>query len=145
MMIILRRSNKIGSRVIRFFTSEPASHVGVSFDGKNVYHSDAKGCRLEPIEQFCKDSETLSRHYAVPTAAMRMRANEKLGTKYDFLGVIGFGLFLMLKFVGIKAKVPLMNPRWMFCSEYAEYILMGTKNSLMPVEVVTVYESTLRK
>lgn len=144
MMIVLRRSNKIGSRVIRFFTSEPASHIGVSFDGKTVYHSDSKGCRAESLEDFCKGSETLVRHYAVPMAAMRMRANEKLGTKYDFLGVVGFGLLLLLKLCGFKAKIPLINPRWMMCSEYAEYILMGTKNTLTPIEVVKVYEGSLR-
>jgi hypothetical protein len=145
MIIILRRSNKLGSRIIRLFTREAASHIGVSFDGVNVYHSDVSGCRVETIEQFSKDNVTLVRHYAVPTAVMWMRANEKLGTKYDMLGIIGFGLYLMLKMVGIRTKVPLMNPRWMFCSEYAEYILLGSYNSHTPVEVVTKYESTLRK
>lgn len=145
MIILLRRSDKIGSKVIRTFTGEAASHIGVSFDGKHVYHSDVNGCRTELIEKFCKGSEVHTRHYAVPAAAMRMRANEKLGTKYDLLGVVGFGIFLILKFFGIKAKVPLMNPKWMMCSEYAEYILLGTKNTLTPLEVVTAYENSIRK
>ena len=144
MMILLRRSSKLGSKVIRAFTNEPASHIGVSFDGVTVYHSDAKGCRSEPIEQFYKDSEVFVRHYAVPTAAMKMRALEKLGSKYDFLGLVGFGLFLLMKKLGIRARVPLMNPKWMLCSEYAEYILLGTHNTLTPVEVMSKYENSIR-
>jgi hypothetical protein len=144
MMILLRRSDKWGSCIIRWATREPASHIGVSFDGINVYHSDFKGCRVEKIEDFYKDSEVFVRHYATPVASMKMRALEKLGSKYDFLGILGFALFLLFKFLGIRAKVPLMNPKWMLCSEYAEYILLGTYSTATPVEVMSKYENSIR-
>lgn len=135
MKIVLRRSGKIGSKVIRFFTRETWSHIGVSFDGKSVFHSDSKGCRLESLEGFSKDSEVLVIDYRVSTAQMHQRAVEKVGSSYDFLGVIGFGLILAIKWAGIKTKMPLMNPKWMFCSEYAEYILFGECLTRTPGEV----------
>jgi hypothetical protein len=134
MKILLRRNEKIGSRIIRWATGEPASHVGVSFDGAMVYHSDQGGCRAEPIEDFCRGSVYHIEEIPEPRFA-RWRAREKIGTKYDTLGVIGFGIFLILRKFGIKSRIPLMNPRWFYCSEYVEYILFGTYSTMTPMQV----------
>ena len=139
----LRKSQKIGSRLIRFATGEEFSHIGIQLGDDKIYHSDSHGCRMTSIDDFVNGSTARTFYFKVSNEAfkeMQMRAIEKLGNKYDFLGVIGFGVLLLLKRLGIRVKVPLMNPRWLICSEYAEYILMGTLTTSTPCEIVTKWE-----
>jgi hypothetical protein len=140
--ICVRNSDKIGSKTIRFATGEEFSHIGVQLGDDKIYHSDIHGCRVCPITEFVEGNNVRSFYFRVEDqqfADMKTRAAAKLGTKYDVLGLIGFGVLLLLKRIGIRVKVPMMNPKWMFCSEYAEYILTGRHSTMTPVEVLEEY------
>lgn len=139
--LVVRKSHKTGSQVIRWATNEPFSHIGVSFDNcDTVYHSDSRGCRLESAWDFAVNSHAEVSTFFTPSfeefTGMMWRARSKVGSKYDFLGVLGFGALLLLKKIGIKSKMPVFNPSWMFCSEYSEYIIFGTNTTLTPMQVV---------
>lgn len=137
--ISLRKNDKIGSRIIRFATGEEFSHIGVQLGDDKIFQSDAHGCRVTLIDEFVDGNVVRAFYFKVSEEdfkQMRVRAISKLGYNYDFLGVIGFGLLLLAKKVGIKVKIPLMNPRWMMCSEYAEWILTGKQTTLTPGQVL---------
>lgn len=140
-IIALRRSNKIGSRLIRWCTGEDWSHIGLTFDEQTVYHSDASGCKKETAEDYFKGSEVswvrlpLTRA-DFTSAQWRAEAAVKRRTKYDLLGVVGFGLILLLnKRLGIPLPRPIFNPKWMFCSEFVEYVMFNQNTTLTPHEV----------
>lgn len=137
--VYLRKSGKIGSRIICLATGEAYSHIGVRLGDSNVFHSDGHGCHLSTFKDFSAGSTVLSKRFIIDADdldAARARAIEKLGTAYDFLGVVGFGICLILKRLGIRFKIPLMNPRWMMCSEYVEYILLNKNETRTPAEVL---------
>lgn len=144
--IYLRRSKKIGSRVICLATGEPYSHIGVELGGF-MYHSVSSGCRKEAVVNFTNQNEVYSKTFPVlerEYAAMIERAETKLSTKYDMLGVIAFGLMLILRRVGIIKKIADVNPKWLMCSEYAEWILWGKVKTITPMEVLSAYENQVR-
>ena len=132
-------SKKIGSRLIRWATGEKYSHIGVQLNDSGIYHSDVKGCHVSSIEEFCNKSEYLYTVKAVSEEEhdqMLDRAKNRLGDPYDFLGAIGLGLLIILaRRIHRKIKPPMLNPRWLFCSEYSEYIIWGTQTELTPGQV----------
>lgn len=147
--LCVRRSHLLGSQLIRWGTKETFSHIGVSLDNANtVYHSDSKGCRVESAWDFAVNSHAeVAYSFKVTTEeyiSMLWRAKSKLGAKYDFLGVLGFGVFLLLSRFGLSFR-PIFNPKWLFCSEYAEYIIFGTNTTLTPMQVVEKAKKTWQK
>lgn len=141
-----RKSNKLGSRLICSVTKEKFSHIGIEID-EVIYHSNSKGCHKSSIEEFGHKSETYSFELNISDYManhMLERAISRLGDKYDFLGVLGLGLLIIFFHKLLrKIKPPVMNPKWMFCSEYSEYIILGTQSSLTPGQVADMAKSEL--
>ena len=135
MNIIFRKSNKLGSKIIRLFTKEEWSHVGVSFDENEVYHADSKGVHKITLEEFCKDSEFLIID-KIHNEEMINRANSKLGSKYDFGAILWLAIYLPLFRIGIKLPKTTINPKWFLCSEFVEYVIYGTITTSTPGELL---------
>jgi hypothetical protein len=139
-IVIWQHSNsKIGSRLIRWATGEKYSHIGVQLNTDGIYHSDVKGCHITSIEEF---SKKCNYEYTTKDVSdeeyedMLSRANSRLGDPYDFLGALGLGLLVILaRRLFVKIKIPVLNPKWLFCSEYSEYIIWGTQTELTPGQV----------
>ena len=134
-LLMFRRNKKIGSRLIQWATQYRWSHVGVLCEDGYVYHSDASGAHKVTLEEFQKDSEIDFMTLLGDANQMLARAQSRVGSKYDFPALFWFGLVLLLKRFSIKLPKLVINPRWIVCSEYAEYIVFGTTETLLPQEL----------
>ena len=57
MQIIFTKSNSAVSRLIRWISNEPVSHVAIVFDGKLVFHSNLLGVHIKWYNSFKKHNE----------------------------------------------------------------------------------------
>jgi hypothetical protein len=137
--IHLRITDTVMSRFMAWCMGERYSHIGIELREGLIFHSDKHGCHISTTKEFYEHTKA---GLMIPLpctwldhTVMLERAIGAIDTRYDFLGVLGFGVFLLLRKVGLALPVPLMNPSWLMCSEYAEFILHGTKTTQTPVEV----------
>jgi hypothetical protein len=112
--------------------------VGVICEDGFVYHADSKGAHKDTLEKFCHGAEAGS--YSIPNdgnyKAMLERAQSKVGAKYDFPAILWFGFTLLMKTFSIIVPKIVVNPKWTVCSEYANYIIFGNTETILPEELV---------
>lgn len=144
MILIVRKSNGIISRCIRWLTGEEWSHIGY-LSGGQVYHSDFYGVSKIPTKEFVKNATFKT--YTIKTTVkqneeMLDRAQLKLreGTNYDFPALFAFLFVFLLKKIGIRVKMPEINPRWMVCSEFMAYVIWDDPITLTPGQVLEKLE-----
>ena len=133
--VIFRKSDKLGSRLIRWGTQESWSHVGVIFDSR-VYHSDSKGCHFSTLEEFSHDAETFFLPREI-SDEQKARAYEALGQKYDWPALVWFAVLFLLRRILIRLPEYTINPKWKVCSEYATWILWGKVETHTPGEILS--------
>jgi hypothetical protein len=134
-LLMFRRNKKIGSRLIQWATQYHWSHVGVLCKDGLIYHSDSSGAHSATTEEFSKDSEIDFMPIIGDDDEMLARAQSRLGDKYDFPALLWFALVLFLKKISIKIPRLVINPKWIVCSEYAEFIVFGTASTSLPEEL----------
>jgi hypothetical protein len=138
MIIITRKSQKIVSKLIRWCTEEEWSHIGILIGG-NVYHSDFFGVSCIPVNEFTKHNDYKAfnvRSTTQQNAVILERCKEKMGRSYDFPAIIMFFVYFLLKKMGIRFHMPMINPRWLICSEFIAYVIWGKAETITPGEVL---------
>ena len=129
MQILFVRSDKIGSKFIRWGFDEPASHVAISFNSGRVFHSYGVGIMEQDAFMFAHT------YTAAGTITLQADSDDDLEEKfrallqpkslYDYPALLYFGWRVFLfKFFG--QKMPKIN-RWnqaekFLCTEVS-YIL----------------------
>jgi len=126
MIIGFSTTNKIMSRIIRWFTRSKASHSYVRIqvsDEPIVIHANQHGVNCDHYSKFKKSSKIVSEFELLVTPAEEKQAISHalrlLDRPYDFLSVIGFGWVLFCRMLGCKVKNPFPNRSAYQCSEFA--------------------------
>ena len=57
--VIFTRSSSFLSKIIRFLSKEPVSHVAIVFDNKIVFHSNLYGTHPDWYSTFIRDNEII--------------------------------------------------------------------------------------
>lgn len=114
MKLLWARSNKIGSKFIRWCLDEPVSHFAIEFDNRIVFHSNFSGVYLRWANHFREENEVI---FQLPfnwglqeEEDLYQRVIQKWdGTPYDFKAYWYFAYRgLLYKFFGIE--LPKTNP-----------------------------------
>lgn len=142
MQILFVRSNKLGSRLIRYVTGEACSHVALRLDSHLVIHAKFSGVDVDLWETFKRDYEVV--HTLEPTGQVNTEqiiaklALNYEGSHYDYLGFFYLGLYLLAKRLGISSIFG-QNNKWAkgpnyMCTELVGELVDGEKNSLLTPE-----------
>jgi hypothetical protein len=130
-------TNKIVSRVIRWFLRSTASHAWISFYDETlairfVLQAEAWGLELRPWCRWLKQNRLVALFAVHPTSLERVRQNlvqqsNRIGTEYDFTNAIRVGLARFIRRVfRITVSTPIATPHKVFCSEIV-YDLIRTQ------------------
>ncbi len=102
MRIVFTTNNIIGSRIIRWFTQEPVSHIAFVFDNKVVIHSSLFGVELLWFKTFQEHSDIKYSHEIILPLEQEEMVWQSLldahdDVKYDYLAILYFGYRIALK------------------------------------------------
>jgi hypothetical protein len=116
------------SAVIKWISDSPVSHVAIGTDLHGVpivLGADAQGIHPVTRTRFLAESEVVE-EYATTKVDLEpgfKRAIEHMGEKYDFAGLLGFGLVkLAWRWLRVKVRNPWTSPRAMWCSEFVLHL-----------------------
>lgn len=131
MRVIATKNNSIMSRLIRWVTSQPASHFAIVFDEKFVFHSNLLGAHPEFFTSFKKRNEIVESEVFFLTLEQEESVYQSIIKTFDGKGY-DFGAFL---FAGIyrlanklfNVEIPYRN-KWngknkFLCTEIVEALL----------------------
>jgi len=117
------------SRLIRWFTKAPVSHswilyFDVDFAQEMVLEATLEGVRIIPYEVF-KQHNIIVKTFIpeIPLKQGFAKVGEKLGTLYDFAGLLGMLWVLLGRWFKRKFRNPWDNPQALFCSEFVAQVL----------------------
>jgi len=144
------KRNEIGAKIIRYGTkdnnqsfSDVPSHFFIMFFGFLVIDSTfSKGLAARNIDNFKKDNEIVKLYdfsSNVSDDIYFYEVSERLGRKYDFIGILYIGWRIFLKKIfntPIPKKNKLERKDKDFCTEVFEYITnkecsMASPNDLL--------------
>ena len=146
--ILFCKGKSLFSKLIRFFTGEPASHVALLVDDMWVVHSNMRGVHIESISSFIRKSEIIGKTDNIPT---KLDLMEELATNsfhfYDIPAILWLGgRYLLKKIFGWKIpKVNLWQTTGLFlCTEWVTKILEGEEDStITPYQLLLKYKDHL--
>jgi len=134
MIIGFSTTDKIMSRIIRWFTRSKASHsyILVSIAGEPiVIHSNQHGVNCDHYKKFKKGKKIVKEYKLLISAEEEKQATalalRLLDRPYDFLSIVGFGWVLINKMFGRKTGNPFPNRSAYQCSEFALAIARKAK------------------
>jgi len=125
-------SRSLVSRIIRAFTRSPVSHaflvVDDSFFGLPlVMEADRNGFVLVPFKGYADAHQVVALFEPLyPLETGVKLAAEWLGTRYDYVGVLGMFFVVVGRWFGRKVRNPLVSSRAVFCSEVLARVLMAS-------------------
>lgn len=119
-------STHLVSRIIRWFTDAPASHVWLTFndpvfaDMQMVLEASGRGFRLVPFQTFLLHNRIiavvpLQPHPGLPVGLAYLGA--WLGTDYDATGLLGMAWVSAGRWLRMRWRNPWASSRGMFCTE----------------------------
>lgn len=121
--IVFTTSNRLHSRLIRFFTGSEISHVGVVFHddtlGMNlVMHATPRGFVVETWKHVLQKRKPVYVYSCNRPLddALRTLATQ-LGARYDYAGVLGGAVQYIFNLLGRRIKNPFASARKLWCSE----------------------------
>lgn len=143
-VFLFTRSPLWGSRLIRWGTNAPVSHVAIYYPGDEVVlHSTHLGVHAIHLKEFLTQAQIVYRvtwnDYLLPWPTLLLRFNTK---GYDYRGLLFLAFsILFTKITGKKSKI--LN-RWgqadaYMCTEFASLVAFG-KND----DTITPYELYLK-
>lgn len=113
-------TDKVVSRIIRWFTNSQVSHTWVMFDVHGipmVLEATFEGVRLVPYESFATGHKVVAT-FDLPYSIEGVRPLlTYLGTSYDFGGLVGSFFVQLGHFLKQKWHNPGNNRKALFCSE----------------------------
>ncbi len=118
--LIFTTSGHWVSRLIRFFTRSPVSHVMIGHEYLRQpisLHADTRGIIIETREKSLKGREVYA-EYRIIQGVHLQKSIELLGQDYDFKGLIGFAIHVIAKWLRWKIRNPFTSSKEMFCSEF---------------------------
>jgi hypothetical protein len=138
MIILFTKSDKIGSRIIRWFTGEGVSHCAVMMSSEVVLHSTGSGTHLISHARFIQNYNVV---YTVwhPAELDHGAALATIGTGYDFFAIIWLGLKLFLRkmlFRPIERKNNWEQRRVFMCTELVSTLVFGEEDSTITPEAL---------
>ena len=127
-LVFMAGSNPV-SWLIRTITRSRTSHVaiGTMLHGVPVLiQADFGGVQVSPRAQYLKRARVVAefRWPGDPTVELE-RACRRLGEKYDYVGLLGFGFVVLARWFKRKARNPLSSPSATVCSELVRGIDPG--------------------
>jgi len=124
MQIIAAEGNTFSSKVIKFISGYAKSHVALRYSGNKdqwLIHSRTGGVQPEWWHRFQEHFINLYQWETHILVAEEAADNiiQSIGIKkYDHFSLYGFGIYLLLKRIGIKlSKNPFGNPNKFMCTE----------------------------
>ena len=131
MQIGFSTTNKIISRIIRWFTKAKCSHtffVFALFDRPWVLGAEFGGIELISLERFQKNNSIVALADVPELGEEAVKdAMASLGEAYDFGGLLG-GIFPIIgRWLKLKWTNPWENPKAMYCSEFVIRTLKAHK------------------
>jgi hypothetical protein len=133
MQILFTRSNKIGSKIIRWGLGEPVSHAAIRYDDY-VVHSYMHGVTMTHISEFLKHSEVVYT-VTIPNNVPRLfRLFLRTSTaSYDIGALLYLTLHFGLRKMGIPSpKKNLWQTSGMYlCTEWVSSYLDGEEDSMI--------------
>ena len=135
MQLLFTKSDRVGSKIIRWGLDEPVSHVGVCHDGI-VLHSEMKGVDLDTEDTFLKNRTII---YIVELPELDIKdflrvANAYENASYDFLALLSFGFYALRRkwFSTPFPKKNMLSTKGNFlCTEVASMLLWNTENAIL--------------
>ena len=120
MHIVFTTSDSFVSSVIRKVTRSQVSHVALrlQLEGVVVFlHADVGGVKIVPEDVFYTN-RTSRYAFAFKEPVSPKLAVEYIGSRYDYIGLVGHLFRALLKWLGYSWKRPLQSPRALVCSEF---------------------------
>jgi hypothetical protein len=131
MKILGTRSQKIGSKLICWATSETFSHVALELSSGFIIHSTRQGVNIQWAKHFREEHEVVIEAqfmgFMGEPRGLIEQLMEAVGRPYDFL------LFLAMSLQRLDIPVPNWNrPNAFLCTELIAQYIMGSKDKLTP-------------
>jgi hypothetical protein len=129
------RNNSFFSKAIRFLTKSPCSHVYLKFEDLGmlgvdiICHASVLSVMASSYDNFAKHNTIVEERVVELTPGKYLRAIQDAlsitGKRYDFLGILGFMLQLMMLRIGIKnpRRRLLDHSKSFFCSEFVQRVV----------------------
>jgi hypothetical protein len=121
--ILFLTSNTITSRLVKWATGGPVSHVAIGgFMLENVplcLHADIGGVRFVPRDVLLGQCELLGEYGVLPDDVSSHIPGliKDLGSPYDFTGLLGFGWYEIGRWLKLRWNNPWRNPHAFICTE----------------------------
>ena len=129
--IIFTASPKLSSRIIRWFTRSPVSHVYVEYEselwgGRWAAEATKGGVRKVIAKKSRHDVHAEFRCKFDTKKGLRA-VSEFLGEDYDYLGVAFYAIVVLLRrWFSAKIKNPMYSSKSQFCSEFITRFFQGS-------------------
>lgn len=147
-LIGFSKSNKIGSKVIRFCEGSEFSHVYVKWHSSYlerdiIYHASGHSVGFLTTANFLKAGNVvvLEKSLVISEETKKRVVQfcmDKSGTPYGVKHLIGFGIVKLLALFGKTIKNPFGDgPKTYICSELAAEVLNAAGMNLENVEQIT--------
>lgn len=126
-------STGLVSRAIRAFTRAKVSHcfliVDDSFFGVTlVMEAQRNGFVLVPFKGYAESHQVIAvMEPLFPLDTGVKLSAEWLGTRYDYLGVVGMALVIAGRWLGRKVRNPLVSSHAVFCSEVLARVAIASE------------------
>lgn len=132
--IIFSKHSKFNlfSSAIMFALNSPYSHVAIQLEDKEthqkiIYQASSLFINEVCLDKFLEESTIIQeKEFDISDDAyLRIKkcCVENLGRAYDLLGVIGFGIQILLGSVGIQINNILADSTKMWCSEFCTLVI----------------------
>lgn len=136
LQLYFTKSNKIGSKIIRWVTGEPCSHVAIQINDYFVAHMTLGGFRIEHIEQFSEHLTIVSRiALDYPHEILMQQLGAYRSPGYDFKAILWLGCaLLMRRLTGYRFNIkrnPWQDPHRFDCTEFATWLLDKRSDSVI--------------
>lgn len=138
----------IYSRIIRWFTNSPISHVYIrvyneTFGTDLILHSDMPGTIISLAEAFDITNFT-TETYEIEDERLKEAIKDNLwhlGKGYHYFKLVDWSLFIILKrWLVRKVKKPITNPKKLICVDFVLFILNEAGITHLPIGLMTPHD-----
>ena len=126
-----RKYNPLAA-LIRLMTKSKVSHTWLLYMDKTfgiqmVLEATVEGVRISPYDKFNKKNQIIAiidPRYSIEKGLISIK--ERLGDKYNFMGLFGMFFVIVGRWFKRKVKNPLHDPNALYCSELVTEVLQNS-------------------